>query len=210
MGGSRFRGLAAAVSLGAMILPAQVPAQGSGQPGLLADPAAIAAAVSSCPREALAAMLRSATAPGDVHAALALEREVLRLCENRQKLAIDIVKLERDLAALLPAALPPPAPPAPEPEPAPPPEPEPKAVELPPPPVVEPPPPAKPAFSWFTIYGRAGGLTVGVTDGRSEWHVQEGDELPGGAVVEGIESAPPAVHVRGAAASPLPYRPRSR
>ena len=82
--------------------------------GVAGDPAAVKAAASSCPRQALGAMLRSATAPGDVHAALALEREVLRLCENRQKLAIEIVKLERDLAQLLPAVLPPPAPPAPE------------------------------------------------------------------------------------------------
>ena len=174
--------------------------------GVAGDPAAVEAAASSCPREALGAMLRSATAPGDVHAALALEREVLRLCENRQKLAIEIVKLERDLAQLLPAALPPPAPPAPEPEPAPPPEPKPVAVA--PPPVIEPPP--KPAYSFFTIYGRGGVLTAGISDGRAEWHVREGDELPGGAVVEGIEASPAAVHVSGAAASPLPYRPRAR
>ena len=179
-------------------------------PGPEADRAAMEAATSSCPREALGAMLRSATAPGDVHAALALEREVLRLCENRQQLAIKIVKLERDLAKLLPAALPPPPPPEPEPEPAPPPPPEPEPVAVAPPPVVEPPPPAKPAYSFFSIYGRGGVLTAGISDGRSEWHVRAGDELPGGAVVEGIESSPAAVHVSGAAASPLPFRARAR
>ena len=161
-------GLLAAVGLaiGAMACPAPVAAQDTGLPGLALDPAAVEAAASSCPREALGAMLRSATAPGDVHAALALEREVLRLCENRQQLAIDIVKLERDLAKLVPAALPPPAPPEPEPEPAPPPEPEPapppepepEPVAAAPPPRVEPPPPAKPSYSFFTIYGRGGCL----------------------------------------------------
>ena len=164
---------------------------------------AFASAVSPCPREALASMLRSAVAPGDVGAALALERETLRLCAARQKLALEVLGLEEKLRGLVPAALPPEPAPAPEPPPARAPEPPPAPA-----PVVEAPPPAKPSFTWFTVYGRVDALVAGVSDGRAVWHVREGDALPGGAVVEAIVSAPPAVHVRGAAASPLPFRAR--
>lgn len=165
----------------AVVSPAQVPSFEAG---------VVEGAVSPCPREALASMLRSAVAPGDVGAALALERETLRLCAARQSLAIEVLGLEGQLRELLPVTLPPPPEPEPEPEPAP-------MAALPPP---------KPSYGWFTIYGQAGDLAAGVTDGRSVFHVREGGVLPGGAVVEGIEASPPAVHVSGAAVSPLPWR----
>ena len=170
---------------------------GPAVPASAFEAAAVEAAVSPCPREALASMLRSAVAPGDVGAALALERETLRLCATRQALALEVLGLEGQLRRLLPVALPAPAEPEPQPSlPEPDPGPEPMAVL----------PPPKPSYGWFTIYGQAGDLTVGVTDGRSVFYAREGEALPGGAVVEGIEASPPAVHVSGAASSPLPWR----
>ncbi len=68
-------------------------------------------------------------------------------------------------------------------------------------------PPAKPErrpepatqrrYSWFSLLGRKGDLVAGVTDGRRVWFVGEGDLLPGNRRVQRIAGYPPGVRVAG-------------
>ena len=112
----------------------------------------------NCPRPHLRELLLAEAGAGGAMAALGIEREVLVLCAERQRLVEGLLTGERRLAELLPRSRlsirsPVPLPPAPEPEPAvaevPEPQPEPPAPE--PEPAVadaaEPPPEPDPAVA---------------------------------------------------------------
>ena len=177
-----------------------------------------------CPRALLSALLAGAADTGEAVAALAIERETLALCRERQEVVNGIVALEVELGALLAEARSTAARPVAEAvdpafaetpivkESAPV-----RVVSLPP---VEddageapkeadaPADPAPPAYFWFSIIGTAGGLRAGVGDGDRVWFVREGDRLPGAVVIEEIRAQPPGVLAAGAGEASLPYRPR--
>ena len=171
-------------------------ARGSGG-GRRAQPEALE--LPECPRELLGALFAEAAGRADLVSALAIEREVLAMCRDRQKVVGEILRLEGELRSAARSAAPP-APPAAPPlradtdvlagaagdgAPA--------------------PRPAAPAYAWFSILGSPGRLRAGVSDGAGAWFVREGDELPGGARIEEIRARPPGVRAGGGA---LPYRPR--
>ena len=176
----------------------------SGVPGATASPAA---AVFGCPRGMLTALLAGATERSDAASALAIERETLTLCRERQEIVTRIFQLEEELRALLG-----------KPEDSSAPVPEGEAAAAPrvvsqlgspggtgrSPPSWKAADPA-PSYAWFSIIGAPGRLRAGVSDGRRAWFVREGDRLPGAGVVERIEARPPGVHAGGVA---LPYGPR--
>lgn len=158
-----------------------------------------APALPECPRELLGALFAEAAGRADLVSALAIEREVLAICRDRQKVVGEILRLEAELRSAARRAAPP-APPAALPlradtdvlagaagdgAPA--------------------PRPAAPAYAWFSIIGSPGRLLAGVSDGARAWFVREGDELPGGARIEEIRARPPGVRAGGDA---LPYRTR--
>ena len=189
-----------------------------------------------CPRALLGALLASAADADDAVSALAIERETLALCRERQEVVNGIVALESELGTLLAEARAKAAGPvagtvgsaivhapivkvsAPV-----------RVVSLPPATgaagegpkeAEEPEDPAPPSYFWFSIVGTAGDLRAGVSGvvpgerlggiggGTSVWFVREGDRLPGGVTVTRIVARPPGVHVEGAAHAALPYRPR--
>ena len=173
--------------------------------------------VFGCPRALLSALLAGAAETGDAVSALAIERETLALCRERQEIVTGIVTLEGELRALLAesrgetaarahSAV---APIVKESTPV-------RVVRhlSPSPDRAEPAEAAKadtpkpPAWSWFSIIGTAGALRAGVSDGAHAWFVREGDRLPGAVTVERIAARPPGVHVGGADKAALPYRPR--
>ena len=159
--------------------------------------------MADCAIELLRTRLASAVDGEDVLTAVALENELLHLCQRRQQLVADVLHTELLLASLvagepetgspLPVEAPPPTPAAPAAtlldqlaEPAlPPAEPEPE-------PWVDPAPP----YTWFNILGMAGNLRAAVTDGTQVWWVREGDSLPGGWRAIRIASTPPGVSLR--------------
>lgn len=159
-----------------------------------------------CPQDKIARLLDAATTPGEISAALAKEREVMRLCVERQSLALEVMKLERQMMEALP-------PPVETPEPVV------KVVDR----FIEKivkveversdPGLAKAAdqtkLTYFSIYGTARKPKAGITlaDG-SELFVKPGDEIPGVGKVESISLDPAEVRVPGAKTSPLPYRKR--
>ena len=170
-------------------------------------------AVFGCPRALLTDLLAGAAEPGGAVSALAVEREVLLLCRERQAVVAEIVRLEGELRAALDASKPRSgrtadadggAPPrrvvvrlaAPEPagERA---APGTKAAA-----------PEPPAYAWFSILGTPGRLRAGVSDGRRVWFVREGDRLPGAVLVQRITARPPGVRVQGAGRGALPYGAR--
>jgi len=180
-----------------------------------------------CPRALLASLLAEATETADAVSALAIERETLALCRERQEIVNGIVALEGELRELLTEAqketgtlgtiasptgsadLPIVKVSAPV-----------RVIEMPAPAPVPAeteetdtaPAPQSPAYSWFSIVGTAGDLRAGVSDGgnsgASVWFVREGDRLPGGVTVTRIVARPPGVHVGGAVEATLPYIPR--
>ncbi len=179
------------------------PAPGAGE--------AAAAALFGCPRSVLEDLLRAATAKADVVSSLEIEREVLTLCAERQALVVTILEAEAELARLWQESRGP-APEAVRPEPAdvlaqltefqgqP-------VVEFVEEPVEPEPEPELPSYGWFSIFGTAGDLQAGVSDGREVWFVRETDMLPGGVVVDWIGVSPPAVHVMvGDEVLTLPFR----
>ncbi len=158
-----------------------------------------------CPRDLLGALFAEAAGRADTVSALAIEREVLAMCRDRQKVIGEILRLEAELRSAA-------------------------RVADPPPPVNRPaawtaPPvradtdivadaranaaarPAAPAYAWFSIIGRPGRLQAGISDGAKTWFVREGDELPGKTRIEEIRARPPGVRTGGARAARLPYRP---
>ena len=184
-----------------------------------------------CPRALLASLLAEATETADAVSALAIERETLALCRERQEIVNGIVALEGELRGLLAEAqsevgahrtgagtagaadAPIVKVSAPV-----------RVIEMPTPAVVPaetaetatPPAPEPPSYSWFSIVGTAGDLRAGIGGGghggtgggTSAWFVREGDRLPGGVTVMRIVANPPGVHVGGAVEAALPYRPR--
>ena len=179
--------------------------------------------VFGCPRALLSALLAGAAETGDAVSALAIERETLALCRERQEIVTGIVTLEGELRALLAESRGKTAgmrgtatgstvaePPivkestpvrvvrhlSPSPDRAGPAE------------AAKADTPKPPAWSWFSIIGTAGDLRAGISDGARVWFVREGDRLPGAVTVERIDARPPGVHVGGADEAALPYRPR--
>ena len=183
-----------------------------------------------CPRALLGALLASAAETDDAVAALAIERETLALCRERQEIVNGIVAFEGELGTLLAevrdkAAAGPvveavsstvadnPIVKASAPV---------RVVSLPPatsalgeePKEAEAPEdPTPPSYFWFSIIGTAGDLRAGIGDGErggtSVWFVREGDRLPGEVVITGIGTKPPGVRIGGTEEASLPYRPRS-
>lgn len=192
----------------------------------------VGAALFGCPRSVLERLLRAATERADVVTSLQIEHEVLALCGERQRLVVEILKAEGQLAELWRESR------APPPEAAPAAEREVRAepadvvaqltefmgaevlsfaeetVEVEPEaeaePEGEPEPEPVPLYGWLAIFGTAGDLKARVSDGANVWFVREGDELPGGVVVDWIAVSPPGVHVgTGQAVEMMPYgRPR--
>lgn len=176
--------------------------------------------LSGCPRGLLAAMLGEAAETDDAVSALAIEREILALCRERQEIVTGIVTLEGELGALLEEAASEGSTPvsaahtatieksAPV-----------RVVALSSEPhddggrtsgkETDPSAPAPPAYAWFSIIGTSGDLRAGVSDGMRVWFVREGDRLPGGLTVERIAARPPGVHVGGDEGA-LPYGRRPR
>ena len=182
-----------------------------------------------CPRALLASLLAEATETADAVSALAIERETLALCRERQEIVNGIVALEDELQALLAEAQGETGKPgagamgsanapivkvsAPV-----------RVIEVPTPTrlsaetaeaataeaatAAPAPAPELPSYSWFSIVGTAGDLRAGIADGERIWFVREGDGLPGGVRVARIAVRPPGVHVDGAVEGALPYGPR--
>ena len=182
-----------------------------GAPALPGATAAPAAAVSGCPRGLLTALLAGATERSDAASALAIERETLTLCRERQEIVTRIFQLEEELTALLgkPGDSPATAAPVPAGET----DPAPRVISQPESPggTGQSAPSgdagnsARASYSWFSIIGTPGRLRAGVSDGTRAWFVREGDRLPGAGAVERIAVRPPGVHAGGIA---LPYGPR--
>ena len=155
--------------------------------------------MADCAIELLRTRLASAVAGEDVLAAVALENELLLLCQRRQQLVADVLHTELLLASLvagdaetgssLPVEAPPPAAPA-------------AALldqlaeAVPPPAEPEPWVDPAPPYTWFNILGMAGNLRAAVTDGTQVWWVREGDSLPGDWRVIRIANTPPGVSLR--------------
>ena len=174
--------------------------------GRAAEEAVPAFAAEGCPRALLRRLLAGAAGEADALAVLAIEREVLTLCRERQQIVTALFETEARLAALRAPAQPPPtagaaSPPAPAPvaerkkpaEPARDPAPSPlrQALAAAPESGKE----AEPALGWFSIIGSAGALRAGITDGSGVWFVREGDPLPGGGAVAAIAGRPPSVRM---------------
>ncbi len=165
--------------------------------------------MAECAVDLLRTRLATAVEGDDVLTAIALENELLALCNRRQQLVLEVLSTELLLASLvageaahgtavqaavvLPEAVQE-APPAPTLDqitaevPPPPPEPEPE------PEIAAPPPqPASPDLAWVTVLGSAGNLRAAVSDGTSVWWVREGDVLAGDWRVTRIAARPPGV-----------------
>ena len=65
--------------------------------GAASSPRSLPRAAAACPRDVLGRLLASATERSDVVSALAIEKETLRLCADRQGLVVEIVNLDRQL-----------------------------------------------------------------------------------------------------------------
>ena len=191
---------------------------------LLTEEEAVVLRQFECPREAIGRMLESAVTGGEFSASLALEREVLELCRDRQGVLAELVASDRLLAEVLRkdrdarveeaaeadaerrrreaevaaahVVLRREQQAARDAEAA-------RAAAAIAPPAPEP----EPDYGWYTVIGRGDNLRAGVTDGETRMFVRVGDSLPGGIVVTAIERAPAGVRVRGASVDRLPYRP---
>ena len=189
----------------------------------------VAGILYGCPRALLGSLLAGAADTADAVSALAIERETLALCRERQEIVNGIVALEGELGTFLAEAQARAARPVEgsvgstvaetpivkESAPV-------RVVSLPPPASAAgeapteaeaPEDPAPPSYFWFSIIGTAGDLRAGVSGGAgnggtSVWFVREGDRLPGGVTVMRIVARPPGVHMGGALEAALPYRPR--
>ena len=158
-----------------------------------------------CPRHLLGALFAEAAGRADTVSALAIEREVLAMCRDRQKVIGEILRLEAELRSAARAADPSPPAKRPVPRAAPPVRADTdvvagaraKAAAR----------PAAPAYAWFSIIGSPGRLQAGISDGAKTWFVREGDELPGKTRIEEIRARPPGVRTGGRRAARLPYRP---
>ena len=209
-------------------LPSVAAAGHAADRGAAAAGTPVSGVLHGCPRALLRALLESAAETDDAVSALAIERETLALCRERQEIVNGIVALEAELRTLLEEARTADAgaaatvladtPIVKESAPV-------RVVSVPPAPdaaeeapnEAEAPPAPPPAWFWFSIIGGTGDLRAGVGDGAlggtSVWFVREGDRLPGGVLVEEIGVKPPRVVTRmgvatsGAGETLLPYRP---
>ena len=198
--------------------------EGAARPGTAG--AAPLFAAEGCPRALLRRLLAGAAGEADAVAALAVEKELLTLCRERQIVVTALFETEARLRELrAPAAVPPavetaPRVPAPAAAAA---EPEPPAEAAPAEAVTassalrqalaaasDTESEAAPSLGWFSIVGSAGALRAGITDGAGVWFVREGDALPGGGTVTAIAGRPPGVRTAGPEGDgePLPFRPR--
>ena len=179
---------------------------------VVSGPAAWAA--QGCPRALLRRLLAGAAGEVDALAALAIEREVLTLCRERQQIVVSLLEGEARLSEQRASAEPPrvaeaaipSAPVAPaahenSEEPA---SPSPLRAALADAPETD---KSEPSLGWFSIIGSAGALRAGITDGSGIWFVREGDRLPGGGAVAAIAGRPPSVRTTGEDGS-LPFRAR--
>ncbi|MCY4592903.1 MAG: hypothetical protein OXE86_20580 [Alphaproteobacteria bacterium] len=157
-----------------------------------------------CPQDKIGHLLASAVTPGEISRGLALEREILVMCVQRQELALDVLELESKIRNALPA-------------------PEPEVVEK----IVEverivevekivevaaeaAEAPTLADMFWFSIYGTADAPRAGVVLGDgTRIFVGIGDEVPGVGTVTAIQAVPPMVRVTGATQNPLPRLPAS-
>ena len=181
--------------------------------GVPADDAAPAFAAEGCPRAVLRRLLAGAVDEAGALSALAIERELLALCRERQEIVTGLFETEARLRALRAhEERPPVAAPTAAAGPA--------ATRTAAVPAVEPAAPsplrkalgdmaategeaepAPPRYGWFSIIGTAGALRAGVTDGSGVWFVREGDALPGDGTVAAIAGRPPGVRLSGIAGS---------
>ena len=161
-------------------------------------------AAEGCPRALLRRLLAGAVDEADALTALAIEREALVLCRERQEIVAGLFETEARLAELrAPVDAPVPAPPV-----------EPTALPAPPaavPAATAPVSPLRaalaetaeaakeeeppPSYAWFSIIGTAGALRAGITDGEGVWFVRVGDPLPDGGTVAAISGRPPGVRL---------------
>ena len=178
-------------------------------------------AAEGCPRDLLSRLLAGAVSESGALSALAIERETLKLCLERQQVVAGLFKQDAQLRALrAPAA--PPVPSAPvvaapsadrtdiknESRPAS----KPVAAAMAPrepagvsplraalagtaTDTATPTTPPGPRYGWFSIIGSAGALRAGVTDGHRVWFVRAGDPLPDGVRIAAIAARPPGVRV---------------
>ncbi len=191
---------------------------------LLTEEEAVVLGQFECPRDAIGRMLESAVTGGEFSASLALEREVLELCRDRQGVLAELVASDRVLAEALRKDRDARAAEAAEAEA----ERQRRAAEVEAAQVVlqrerdaarhaeaaraaaavaPPAPEPETDYGWYTVIGRGDDLRAGVTDGETRMFVAVGDSLPGGIVVTAIERAPAGVRVSGASIDRLPYRP---
>ncbi len=155
-----------------------------------------------CPQEKIARLLGSALTPSEISRGLALEHEVLVMCAARQRLALEVLALERLIRGALPA-----------------PEVVEKIVEVEVEKIVEVerivevpigpgssvPSASAADMSWFSIYGTQAAPRAGVVLGDgTRLFVGVGDEVPGVGRVTAIQAVPPEVRVEGATLNPLP------
>lgn len=206
-------------------------AESTAQAGRERERAVPALPAGGCPRALLRRLLAGVAGEADALAALAIEREILTLCSERQRIVTALFETEARLRELRAPAEPVPAveaagitPPTPSTSPAPA-----AAVVVRETPAMPAPDPApstlrralavdtggeakpEPSLGWFSIVGSAGALRAGITDGTDVWFVREGDALPGGGTVAAIAARPPSVRTTTSdeeAGEPLPFRPR--
>ena len=154
-----------------------IPPDGAARPAD-GDPPRMAMPLPGCPKALLREMLAEAAEGDGTVSALAIEREALVLCAQREEAVKRVLALEGEVRALLPR----PASPVP---------------------AAEPRRPARPSYGWFSIVGSGDRLRAGVTDGRRAWFVRPGDVLPGGARIGAVR--PSGAVLSGGVV--LPYRP---
>ena len=215
---------------GSRLLRALAEAQSGPAPGAVPVPGPRVSgprvhAAEACPRALLRRLLAGAVDAADALTALAIEREALTLCRERQEIVAGLFETEARLRELR-APIDPPAPAVAETV----------APETPAPVPAAPAPasplretlagaaeaakedgPPAPRYGWFSIIGMAGALRAGITDGEAVWFVRVGDPLPDGGTVAAIAGRPPGVRLAlpGGGAeetlvpeTPLPFKAR--
>ncbi len=188
-----------------MAASAMAPGEGAGQESK--EPERIVEQVDTdvlrpCPQDKIARLLRTAVTPGQISAALALERETLKFCAQRQALVLRLFELESRIRDKTPELVV---------------VPEPKVIikEVPVERIVEVPTPVTskaPAVNvadmgFFSVFGSAAKPKAGITLGDgSRVFVGVGDDVAGIGKVESISINPAEVRVSGALKNPLPLR----
>lgn len=203
----RWRTVASCGLVLAVAVSVMGPGPGSGQEQPAAEPARMSVdmeVMRPCPQDKIARLIETAVTDGQVSAALALERETLKLCAQRQELVLKLFGLERQLREILPEEVA-----APEPqiiykdkivyrE---------KLVE-----VAKPAAPVGPTVNmadlgYFSVFGSAAKPKAGIVLGDgSRVFLGVGDEVRGVGKVESISISPAEVRVAGALQNPLPLR----